>query len=458
MRKRLFFLLGVLAMLLEVQPLLAQTMSAAQREKAIAVYREGKKFEDEKKMTEAAKCYLQAAEMGLDSAQNAIGWCYKNEKGVMRDDQKAVYWYQKAADQHHALAQSRLGFCYEWGNGVEKDSHKAFEWYQKSAAQDCKQGLVRLGICYYDGNGVAQDLEKAKRLFERALEKDKNQKGAKTYLQRVNKKLEAQRESTKQSMSVDKDIPVAPQYDMNTFAVIIGNEQYTEDDAVPYAENDAKIFKEYVQRTLGVPENQINYVTNAGLNKIRMAVRWLTKAMEVSGGKGKAVFYYAGHGIADEVSKTAYLLPVDGYSSDVESAYSLERLYQVLGSIPSQQILVFLDACFNGAKREGDMLASARGVAIKTKSQKPQGNMLVFAAAQNDETAYAYQEQQHGMFTYFLLKKMQETKGDTTLGELSDYLTMEVKRQAFEVNNKKQTPTVIPSQALADGWQQMRLR
>jgi uncharacterized caspase-like protein len=253
-------------------------------------------------------------------------------------------------------------------------------------------------------------------------------------------------------------VAVTDHHDENTFAVIIGNEQYAEDAAVPYAGHDAKIFKEYVQRTFGVPEKQINYIENAGLNKIRTAVRWLAKAMEVTNGKGRAIFYYAGHGIPDEASKTAYLLPVDGMSADKESAYPLSRLYQELGAIPSERITVFLDACFNGGKREGDMLASARGVALKAKTVQPQGNMVVFNAAQGDETAFAYQSQQHGLFTYYLLKKLQESKGQLTLGDLSDYLTKEVKRESFEKNNKTQTPVVNTSPTLAASWRSMKLK
>jgi hypothetical protein len=37
----------------------------------------------------------------------------------------------------------------------------------------------------------------------------------------------------------------------------------------------------------------------------------------------------------------------------------------------------------------------------------PQGNMVVFSAAQGDETAYPNNDEKHGMFTYFLLKKLQ---------------------------------------------------
>ena len=374
------------------------------------------------------------------------------------DYDKALIWYQKAAEQGHALAQANLASCYTRGNGVPIDEKKALEWCQKSAAQGNTNGMMKLAVIYYEGNAVPQDYQKAKELVEQVLAKEKDHKGAKIYLQRINKNLKEQQQLTATETSVDKNIPVAAQYDENTFAVIIGNEQYAEDVTVPYAGHDAKIFKEYVLRTFGVPEKQINYIENAGLNKIRTAVRWLAKAMEVTNGKGKAIFYYAGHGIPDEASKTAYLLPVDGMSGDIESAYPLSKLYQELGAIPSERITVFLDACFNGGKREGDMLASARGVAIKAKSTVPQGKIVIFTAAQGDETAYSFKSQQHGMFTYFLLKKLQDSKGNVTLGDLADYLTSEVKRQSFDENNKLQTPTAIPSQAIAGSWRSMKFK
>jgi hypothetical protein len=83
--------------------------------------------------------------------------------------------------------------------------------------------------------------------------------------------------------------------------------------------------------------------------------------------------------------------------------------------------------------------------------------MIVFTAATNDETAYPYREKGHGMFTYFLLKKLQESKGNVTLGELGDYIATNVKRQSIVVNNKSQTPTVIPSPALSGGWENRKL-
>lgn len=258
--------------------------------------------------------------------------------------------------------------------------------------------------------------------------------------------------------AVDKNIYVNKETDNTTFVAIIGNEKYKDVAEVPFAENDARIFSEYCKKTLGVSENHVRLYVNATYNDIRKAVNWLKQGLSAYNGEGRVIFYYAGHGIPNEADKTAYLLPVDGIGSDIESAYSLSKLYQTLGELPAQSVTVFLDACFSGAKRDGEMMASARGVAIKAKPEAPKGKMVIFTAAQGDETAYPFKSQQHGMFTYFLLKKLQESKGNVTLGELGDYLTKEVKRQSFDENNKMQTPTVNASAALQSTWRSMKLK
>ena len=257
---------------------------------------------------------------------------------------------------------------------------------------------------------------------------------------------------------VDENIPIVKENAPTLFAVIIGNEKYEDETDVPYAECDANVFKDYCQKTLGLQENHIRFISNAGYNDLRRALGWLKQGLEAYGGEGCAIFYYAGHGIPDENEKTAYLLPVDGSGSDVESAYSLDKLYQTLGSMQAKNILVFLDACFSGAKRDGKMMASARGVAIKTKVQVPQTNTIVFTAAQGGETAYPYKEQQHGMFTYFLLRKIQETKGNVSLGTLADYIVREVKRQSFDSNNRSQTPAILVSPELIGLWRDIKLK
>lgn len=256
---------------------------------------------------------------------------------------------------------------------------------------------------------------------------------------------------------VDRDIPVTSEKNPNTFVLIIANEHYQRVAGVPFALNDGSIFREYCIKTLGVSEKHIRYLPDATYNQIKSEVNWLSNITE-AWDNPQLIVYYAGHGIPDEASKTAYLLPVDGSGTDVTTGYKLDDLYATLGSMPASRITVFMDACFSGSKREEGMLASARGVALKTKSGVPQGKMVVFSAAQGDETAYPFREQQHGLFTYHLLKKLQETAGDVTLQALGEYIITEVKKSSLEENNKKQTPCVTPSAEVGTEWKTWTLK
>ena len=263
----------------------------------------------------------------------------------------------------------------------------------------------------------------------------------------------------KPKSDVDIEIPIIKKsLGEKTFVVIIANENYQEVAKVPYTINDGEIFAEYCKKTLGIPETNISLVKDATANNMKREVRWLTQILQQYNGEAKAIVYYAGHGIPDESTKDAYLLPVDGYGDAPSTGYSLNELYKTLNEVPSKSTLVFLDACFSGANRDGSMLASARGVAIKAKPTAPIGNMVVFSAAQGDETAYPYIDKGHGLFTYYFLKKLQETKGDVTLGELSEYITDQVGKQSIVINRKSQTPNVSVSSSLQEDWKKMKIQ
>lgn len=256
---------------------------------------------------------------------------------------------------------------------------------------------------------------------------------------------------------VDNDVPVAKKENLSIFVVIIANENYTDVENVPFAIHDGEVFQKYCTTTLGIPQTNVKFISDATLNNIRRQLIWLRQVMDAYQGEASVIFYYAGHGIPDESNGSAYLLPVDGFGSDVSTGYSLDKLISELGGKPAKSVVVLLDACFSGSKRGGGMLASARGVAIKAKQNVPKGNMVVFSAAQGDETAYPYKEKGHGLFTYYLLKKLQESKGDVTYGELVDYVTAEVKKQSIVINGKMQTPTATASEYATD-WKSWKIR
>lgn len=262
----------------------------------------------------------------------------------------------------------------------------------------------------------------------------------------------------KPESDVDKNIPVAQKQAENTFAFIICNENYA-DAPVPYSLNDGRMFKEYCQKALGLPEKNINMYEDATFGNIITAIEKMKSIADAYDGEASVIFYYAGHGFPDDKQQTAYLLPIDGDASSITTTgYPLAKLYKEIAGLNLKSSIVFLDACFSGAKREDQMLASSRGVAIKVKEEAPQGKMVVFSAAQGDETAHQLEDMHHGLFTYYLLKGIQNAGGDPDMGTLTEYVTKQVKRQSVVINNKKQTPTVIPSQALQNNWQTMKLR
>jgi len=255
---------------------------------------------------------------------------------------------------------------------------------------------------------------------------------------------------------VDK-VPVSGKVDDKTFAVIIANENYQNDAIVDYARNDGAIFKEYCEKTLGIPSHNIRISEDATLNNIRGSISWVQNVAKAYKGDAKIIFYYAGHGVPDDDTKNAYLLPVDGDGRNPRyTGLSLDDLYKDLASCPTTSTLVLMDACFSGARRDGNMLASARGVVIAPRETDPYGNLVVISAAAGEQTAFKYESQKHGMFTYFLLKGLQESNGRLSLGQLSDYVIDNVGKKSIVINSKSQTPTVLTGNEVSATWRNIQ--
>ena len=461
-----------------------------------------------KNETEAFKWILKAAEQGHVDAQTQVGCMYSQGLGIEKNQEESFRWTKMAAEAGDAVAQANLSWDYFKGQGTNVDYEEAYIWAKKSADQNNELGYENLANCYLVGS--RKNVQKAIECMDKAIELCKSSGRAqydKTYLLRMynqkgniyldekdfakademaklimdinpkyqdeddnrlmlymqtgevgaNKDNIVQVKRSKPSSDVDVTIPKNVQENSNTFAVIIANENYEEETQVEYALNDGEIFKTYCQDVLGLPETNIHYRENATLNNILAELDWMKQISLAFGNEAKFIFYYAGHGIPDEATGDSYLLPVDGRGNMLATGYSLKKLYETLGGLAAKDVTVFMDACFSGAVRNGGMMASARGVAIKAKQSAPQGNMIVFSAAQGDETAYPYKEKGHGLFTYYLLKKLQETKGDVTMGELADYITSEVKKRSIVVNGKLQTPLVTFSNSATD-WRNWKLK
>lgn len=260
------------------------------------------------------------------------------------------------------------------------------------------------------------------------------------------------------SADVDKNIPETGINRPHAYALIIGNEDYTKyqpglnsESNVLFALNDARTFDRYAENTLGLTKKNIFLLENAIGSEMNREIERLAKLIEIEGGQAEVFVFYAGHGFPDETTHQSYLMPVDISGANVTSAISLGSLYSKLTRSPAKQVTVFLDACFSGAGREAGLLA-ARAVRIKPNEEQVSGNLVVFSASRGDQMALPYREKQHGLFTYFLLKNLQETKGNITCNDLFEKVKSEVTLSAVREFGKEQNPSVIFSPQVVDQW------
>ncbi len=258
---------------------------------------------------------------------------------------------------------------------------------------------------------------------------------------------------------VDINIPDTKKMRANTFALVIGNEDYTKyqnnlssESNVKYARNDAVTFAKYAEKTLGIPKENITVVTDAISSQIKRELIRLINKAKYSSEKAELIFYFSGHGFPDLQTQEAYIMPVDISSTSVKDGIKLSKLYSDLTEFETQKVTVILDACFSGGGRNQGLLA-AKGVKVKPKEEiLDKGNLVVFSASTGEQESLFYNDKQHGIFTYFLLKKLQESKGEITYSEMAEYLKKIVPLTSSDINYKEQNPQVNVSKEALNNW------
>ena len=87
----------------------------------------------------------------------------------------------------------------------------------------------------------------------------------------------------------------------------------------------------------------------------------------------------------------------------------------------------------------------------------PPGSIVILTAATGEQAAYPYKDKKHGMFTYFLLKKLQSDKGNTIISVLLDYVKTNV-AQKSSIDFSEQTPMLIQGLSAPKNWESWKLK
>ena len=117
---------------------------------------------------EAVRRHRRAVKQGDASAKNNLGVMYAVGRGVPKDYETAVKWFQRAAED--GGAQYDLGLMFKNGHGVPKNDKMAASLWQSDVEQEGLEALLGLGLMYEKGQGVNQNYEYAMELYKRAAE------------------------------------------------------------------------------------------------------------------------------------------------------------------------------------------------------------------------------------------------------------------------------------------------
>jgi hypothetical protein len=230
-------------------------------------------------------------------------------------------------------------------------------------------------------------------------------------------------------------------------AIVVGIANYQRLPTASFANKDAAQFREHAIRHLGIAPENIKTLTDAEAQRAEILLTlkyWLPS--RVNAGRTDVFLYFSGHGVAQDVAKQHYLLPVDANTDLLEeTALSQHTVLAQLSKVGAKSVTVFLDTCFSGTDRMGQALAQyQRGVTVKsTISPLPAGINLLTAGTRS-QSAYGDLQLQHGVFSYFLFKGLAgeaDANGDKRIGmgELADYVHTRTARYALGIR-KVQEP------------------
>ncbi len=253
----------------------------------------------------------------------------------------------------------------------------------------------------------------------------------------------------KQSFASLDPMKIKKEKNKHRVAIIIGIEDYKFSSKANYANRDALFFAEYLEQ-MGLSRDKIKTLkdTEAGLIDIYSAVeKWLPAHIVPE--KTEVFLYFAGHGLAMNNGKDLYLLAHDT-DTDMLSRSSIARseLFDLIDRANPKHTFVFLDTCYSGAGRQGEMLmASARGlVVVENEYSAIPDNFTIFSAAQGNQIASGLDQVQHGLFSYFAMKGLEgyadynNDKKVSTM-ELAQYVEEEVRQEAVNIG-REQVPMI----------------
>ena len=236
----------------------------------------------------------------------------------------------------------------------------------------------------------------------------------------------------------------------DSVAIIIGIQNYKRVPKAEFANSDASAFYDYAIRALGIKPENIKLLLDEqadDIDIVKAFENWLP--LQVKKNKTDVYVFYSGHGLPSPDGQSLYFLP---YGVDKQylsrTAVGQKEVVTLLTASKPKSVTMFIDACYSGQTRGGEtLLASAKPVSLKADTNAFPSNFTVITASANDQISSSSPELKHGIFSFYLMKGMEgdadgNKDGKITAGEMQEYLSDKVSRQAMSMSRKQDTQLV----------------
>jgi len=221
----------------------------------------------------------------------------------------------------------------------------------------------------------------------------------------------------------------------DSWAVIIGIDNYDNLSNLDYAVADAEAVKDMLIHKFDYPENNIKLLLNEEANKTNI-VNVISDVSLKAGENDRILVFYAGHGETmplPDGGEMGYLLPVDGRQENLyASAIPMNDLKDLSNMSKAKHMLFLVDACYGGLAAVGSRgLEPAKTPNYIEKITKIKSRQIITAGGK-DEKVFEKSEWGHSAYTKNLLSALEDGYADSngdgyiTADELGDYLSEKV--------------------------------
>jgi hypothetical protein len=248
---------------------------------------------------------------------------------------------------------------------------------------------------------------------------------------------------------------------------ITGYPHFPQSERLKFADNDAKLFYDFIMTKEGGNFPPVNirclYNHNATRENIIKEIRWLRQRVEF---EDLVYVFFAGHGCVDDNTGLAYFMPYDAnpnYPDD--KGFRTDRFVEKLRvQVNSKYLIFFSDACHSGSvygggiAREGGISNIIRALKEAWKKAFKGQNAICMAFLSASSNQRSYEDPNlgggHGLFSWYLVEGMRgvadrasigNKDGVITAGELYRYVLEKVEYHAkYKLNGKYQSPAKSP--------------